>query len=244
MPSAFLRIRIPRFSITGIGDEKGAIMRKILVAPSILSANFGELQKETDRVSNADMLHIDVMDGRFVDNITMGPVVIEKLKTRLKRDVHLMIVEPEKFVAAFCKAGANSISFHVDATKKPAAVISMIKRQGCKVGLAINPDRPVIRIVPYLGQLDQVLIMSVYAGFGGQRFMPSVLKKVRQLREQYGFERDIEIDGGINDRNVGDAARAGCNIIVAGSFVFSSKSPGQAVALLRRKAMKAAEAGA
>ena len=210
--------------------------RNIRIAPSILSADFSQLQKEVDRVKNADALHIDVMDGRFVDNITFGPVVIERLKTTLERDVHLMIERPEKYVTAFVRAGANTISFHVNATKSPGAVIAKIRKLGCRVGLAINPDKPVAMIAPYLKKIDQVLIMSVYAGFGGQKFIPSVLDKVRQLRAKHGFKGDIEIDGGINGETVVDAVQAGCNVIVAGSFVFGAKSPSKQVEMLRKKA--------
>jgi ribulose-phosphate 3-epimerase len=212
---------------------------KILIAPSILSADFSSLQKEVDKVRNADLLHIDVMDGHFVDNITFGPVVIENIKTKLIKDVHLMIEQPEKYVNAFCDAGAGMISFHVDATKKPDAVIDQIRKQGCKVGIALNPDKPVAMIAKYLPKVDYVLIMSVYAGFGGQKFIPAVLGKVRQLRRKYRFSGDIEIDGGINDITVSEVVLAGANLIVAGSFIFKSKNPQQMVELLRHKAEQA-----
>lgn len=213
---------------------------KIKIAPSILSADFSQLAKDIDKVRNADMLHIDVMDGHFVNNITIGPVVVDSIKEKARKlglslDVHLMIEKPEKYLEQFAKAGAKIITFHPVASKNPKATIAKIKKLGCKAGISINPDKPLSVLKPYLKDADMVLIMSVYAGFSGQKFMPGVLKKVRALRK-LGFKKDIEIDGGINDDTVKQAAKAGANVFVAGSYVFGNKNSGKVVELLRRNA--------
>ena len=212
----------------------------VKIAPSILSADFSQLGMELEKVKNADLLHVDVMDGHFVDNITIGPVVVNSIKEKASKlglplDVHLMIENPEKYVEAFAKAGANIITFHPLASKNPKATIARIKNLGCKAGISINPDKPLSVLKPYLKDADIVLIMSVFAGFSGQKFIPSVLKKVRQLRK-LGFNKDIEIDGGINDETIKQAAKAGCNVFVAGSYVFGNKNPEKVVELLRENA--------
>jgi len=217
-------------------------MSKIIIEPSILSADFSQLSREIDKVKNADRLHVDIMDGHFVDNISIGPVVLESIKDKTKKlklpmDVHLMIENPEKYIDAFAKAGAYTIIFHPVTTKNPNNVINKIKKNKCKAGVSINPDKPVSIIKPYLKKVDQVIIMSVYAGFSGQKFIPDVLKKVKQIRK-LGFKGEINIDGGINDETIKKAAKAGCNVFVAGSYVFKHKNPAKAVEILRKNAGK------
>jgi len=207
---------------------------KIKIVPSILSANFNFLQKEVDKVSNADYLQFDVMDGHFVNNISFGAVVMQKLKTNLKKDVHLMIYNPENYVEQFAKAGADIITFHIEATRKPKMIIGMIKKHRVKAGIAINPATPIARIKKFLPYLDQVIIMTVNPGWEGQSFIESCLGKIRELRKIYSG--DIMVDGGINDRTIVDCAKAGANLFVAGSFVFHSKHPRKTVELLRKKA--------
>ena len=208
---------------------------KIKIAPSILSADFSKLQKEIDKIKNADYLHLDVMDGHFVPNITMGPVVIKNLKIKLVKDVHLMIENPDKYVEAFAKAKVNIISFHPETCKNPKEVIKKIKKLGVKASVALNPDKPLSLIKNLLDNVDMVLIMSVFPGFGGQKFISSVLKKIKELRKLKP-KLDIEIDGGINTTTVKKAVKAGANIIVAGSFVYKSKNPGKTIELLRKAA--------
>lgn len=208
---------------------------KIKIAPSILSADFSKLQKEIDKIKNADYLHLDVMDGHFVPNITMGPVVIKNLKIKLVKDAHLMIENPDKYVEAFAEAGVDIISFHPETCKNPKEVIKKIKKLGVKASVALNPDKPLSLIKNLLNDVDMVLIMSVFPGFGGQKFISSVLKKIKELRKLKP-KLDIEIDGGINTTTVKKAVKAGANIIVAGSFVYKSKNPGKTIELLRKAA--------
>ncbi|MBI2548024.1 ribulose-phosphate 3-epimerase [Candidatus Woesearchaeota archaeon] len=211
-------------------------MPALKIAPSILSADFSRLQDEIDTVKNADWLHIDVMDGHFVPNITIGPVVIKKLKTPLKKDVHLMITEPRKYAPAFVEAGADSITFHANACKSNAErkkTVHFLKRLNIQVGVALNPDNPLSMIDVLLDDVDMVVLMTVFPGFGGQKFMPSVLAKIKELRNlKPGM--DIQVDGGITDKTAQQVVAAGANILVAGSFIFSHKDHGQAVELLRR----------
>jgi ribulose-phosphate 3-epimerase len=175
------------------------------------------------------------MDGHFVNNITIGPAVVQSIrkKCNLIFDVHLMIDNPEKFISEFAKAGADIITFHITATKDPLELIKNIRLLGCKVGVAINPDESLDLIVNYLPLIDQVIIMGVYAGFGGQKFIPDTLLNIKKLRD-LGYEKDIEIDGGINQETIIDCNRAGANIFVSGSFVFKSQNPKEAIELLRK----------
>lgn len=211
---------------------------KIKIAPSILSADFSNLKEELKKISDADVIHIDVMDGHFVNNITIGPFVVKAIRKITKKplDVHLMIENPEKYVEAFATAGANKISFHPVATKDPKGTIKKIKSLGCEVGVVINPDKTLESLKPYLNDVDFVLIMSVYAGFGGQKFISEVLEKVQKLRNEYNWNKDIEIDGGINDETIRFASKAGANVFVAGNYVFGHKSPNKAIELLRKNA--------
>lgn len=233
-------------------------MKEILIAPSILSADFSRLEQEIKKVedSGADMVHIDVMDGEFVPNITIGPPVVKAIRkcTKLTLDVHLMIEQPHRIVKDFADAGSDIITVHAEAypqkTLNPKSeirkgtsktvdkiddarvkeVLKEIKALGKKAGISLNPDSPFC-IQGVLGELDMILIMSVHPGFGGQKFIPDVLPKIKEARKV--FSGDIEVDGGINDKNVASAIEAGANIIVAGSYFFSSKNPKQAVRKLR-----------
>ncbi|NQV08752.1 ribulose-phosphate 3-epimerase [Candidatus Woesearchaeota archaeon] len=208
---------------------------KVKIAPSILSADFSNLQKDVDKVKNADYLHIDVMDGHFVPNITIGPVVIENIKTKLVRDVHLMIMDPEKYAKGFAKAGADIITFHAETTKNIKKTVKTIKKLKVKVGVAINPNKSLSLIKPIINDVDMVLLMTVFPGFGDQSFISSVLKKVKQLRKLKP-KLDIQVDGGIDDKTIKQAVKTGANVIVAGSFIFGSKNPKKTVELLRKSA--------
>jgi ribulose-phosphate 3-epimerase len=200
---------------------------KPLLAPSILSADFANLErdiKEAER-AGAELLHVDVMDGRFVPNITVGIPVVESIRkiTELPIDVHLMIVEPEKYIPDFIKAGADWISFHFEAAVHHHRIVSQIKELGAKAGVAVNPSTPVSFLEEILPYLDFVLVMSVNPGFGGQRFIESSLKKIEKLRkaaEEVNPELLIEVDGGIKVENVERVLAAGARVIVAGSAVF------------------------
>jgi ribulose-phosphate 3-epimerase len=220
-------------------------MALMKVAPSILSADFARLANEIGRVSaSADMLHVDVMDGRFVPNITMGPPVVRCIRkaTRLPLDVHLMIVEPERHVQAFAEAGADIISVHAEATFNLHRALEDIRALGCSPAVAINPATCVCAIQHVLHLVDMVLVMTVNPGFGGQRMIASALRKageVRAIAAREGLSLDIQVDGGITSDTVGQAALSGANVFVAGSYVFGAADPGDAVSKLRQEAQKA-----
>lgn len=211
------------------------------IAPSILSADFLHLEKDVEMVNqHADLFHLDIMDGTFVPNISYGFPVVEAIarKARKPLDVHLMIVHPEKYVERFAKAGASLISFHYEAAQEnTAAVIECIQGQGVQAGVAINPDCPVQAILPYLYQVDFVLIMSVFAGFGGQKFITESLHRIRTVREELCRigrpDVPIEVDGGIGPANAADIVGAGAQILVAGSSVFKAEDPAAAIAAMR-----------
>jgi len=206
-----------------------------MIAPSILSADFGCLQSEIDKVSNAEYLHFDVMDGHFVPNLTVGPVVLKSLKTKMFKDVHLMITNPLDFVESFSKAGADGITFHAEVCKDCSdEIIEKIKANGCKVGVALNPDSDLGLIESYLDKVDMVLLMTVFPGFGGQEFIVDVLDKIRKLRE-IAPEIDIQVDGGINYDTIKLAKEAGANVFVSGSFIFGSEEPAKVVDELKKK---------
>ncbi|MDD5449552.1 MAG: ribulose-phosphate 3-epimerase [Candidatus Omnitrophica bacterium] len=210
--------------------------QQVLIAPSLLSADFGNLKSDIKRMEDAgaDWLHIDVMDGHFVPNITIGPVVVSSVKkiSKLPLDVHLMIKQPERYIKAFAEAGSDLITFHIEAARNPASLMAQIKAQGKKAGISIKPDTKVARIRRYLAQADLVLVMSVEPGFGGQEFINGALKKIKELKEIYGGM--ISVDGGINGENAASVRAAGANVLVAGSYLFGAVDVNEAIGRLRR----------
>jgi len=214
--------------------------RKILVAPSILSADFSRLGEEIAKVeaAGADWIHVDVMDGHFVPNITIGPLVLEAIRplTRLTMDVHLMIEKPEKYIPDFARAGADVITVHVEACPHLHRTIGQIRELGKKAGVSLNPATPLEAVEPILAEVDMVLLMSVNPGFGGQGFIKSSLQRAKRLQtmaERLGLDLDIQMDGGIKPENAAAVREAGVNILVAGSAVFKSPDVKAAIRALR-----------
>ena len=211
----------------------------VRIAPSMLSADFLHLDKDVEMVNRyADIFHLDIMDGVFVPNLSYGFPIVEAIASKAEKplDVHLMIINPEKYVERFAKAGADMISFHLNATEKPEEVLALIRSFGCKAGLVINPDIEVESLFPYLEQADYILLMSVFAGFGGQKFIENTINKVQRLRAliaETGSKALIEIDGGVNLTTGKLLAEAGADALVAGSAVFGAPDPMAEIAAIK-----------
>jgi ribulose-phosphate 3-epimerase len=218
----------------------------IVIAPSVLSADFGRLAEEIAAVeaAGADWIHVDVMDGRFVPNITIGPVVVEAIRrsTSLPLDVHLMIVEPERYVGDFVKAGAATVGVQVEACPHLHRTLAQIREAGARACAVLNPSTPAAAVETVLGDLDQVLVMTVNPGFGGQSFIHSMLPKIEQLRswiDARGLPVTLEVDGGVKPGTIGPAARSGGTAFVAGTAVYGQKDYRAAIEALRREAEQA-----
>ena len=213
----------------------------IKIAPSILSADFGILAEEIARVetAGADQLHVDVMDGHFVPNLTIGPPVIEAIKkrTRLPLDVHLMIESPERYIQTFVSAGADLVTVHAEACPHLHRTLRQIKESGAKAGVALNPSTPPTDLQYVLDELDLVLIMSVNPGFGGQAFIPATYQKIRQLKALLGARHpDLSVDGGVKVEHAAPLAAQGATVLVAGSAIFGAQDPGAVIRQMRNAA--------
>lgn len=211
----------------------------VQIAPSMLSADFLHLEKDVQMVNDyADIFHLDIMDGVFVPNLSYGFPVVEAIASMAVKplDVHLMIVNPEKYVQRFAQVGAGMISFHLDAADDPDAVLALIRQNGAKAGLVINPDIPVESLFPHLKNCDYILLMSVFAGFGGQKFIEDTYQRIRTLKAEIirqGLEIPIEVDGGVSSANAAALVEAGAEILVAGSAVFKAESPKAMIEAMR-----------
>lgn len=217
----------------------------IYISPSLLAADFSRLGEEVERIENAgaNYLHLDIMDGHFVPNISFGPGTVSALrkKSMLIFDVHMMISEPERYINDFIRAGADIITVHYEATDDPAHTLGILREKEVRTGIAISPDTPVDAVLPLVdaGLCDMVLVMTVQPGFGGQKLIPETLDKVRKLRryvDRRGIELDIEVDGGINADNIYQCSSAGANVIVAGTAIFGSKKPNSVIKQMRLQA--------
>ena len=211
----------------------------VQIAPSMLSADFLHLEKDVKMVNEyADIFHLDIMDGVFVPNLSYGFPVVEAIASMATKplDVHLMIVNPEKYVQRFAQVGAGMISFHLNATDDPDSVLALVRENGAKAGLVINPDIPVESLFPHLKNCDYILLMSVFAGFGGQKFIEDTYQRIRTLKAEIvrqGLEIPIEVDGGVSSANAAALVEAGAEILVAGSAVFKAESPKEMIEAMR-----------
>jgi ribulose-phosphate 3-epimerase len=209
------------------------------ILPSLLLCDFANLQREVELLEEAgvEVLHLDVMDGHFVPNLTYGMPIVQSLRriTELKIDVHLMISDPAQYARQFMDAGADSITFHIEATPDPEPILDSIRGGGVAAGLAINPTTPFDKLLPHVGSCDLVLVMSVAAGFGGQPFNPIALERLSHLRSKFGPELLLEVDGGINAETIGPATASGADLLVAGSAIFREADYCQAMTRLRCK---------
>ena len=219
---------------------------RIEIAPSVLASNFAKLGEEVHAVEGggADVIHVDVMDGHFVPNISIGIPVVKSLRkaTRLPLDVHLMIEQPETYIAEFVRAGADRVLIHQEATVHLDRALAMIREQGAQAGAAINPATPVAMLTEVLDKVDTVLVMSVNPGFGGQKFIPGAIEKIRQLnqwRARYNASFRIEVDGGVDLENLAELAQAGANTFVAGTSIFHKPDPAAATRQMRKLATEA-----
>jgi len=218
----------------------------IQIVPSILSADFAKLGEEIQKAEagGATMLHVDIMDGHFVPNLTVGPPVVRSIRkiTRMTLDVHLMITDPDKYAPVFIEAGADQVSVHVEAARHLDGTLRSIRGEGAAAGVVLNPATPVSLLEDVLGLADYVLVMSVNPGFGGQKFIPRSLDKIRALdrrRREQGLQFAIEIDGGVSLENIGEIVRAGCDWLVSGASIFHASDPAAMVAEMRTVASNA-----
>lgn len=232
MGGALIKLRALKINFSDNDTRK--TMKTIKITPSILGIDYGRMNEHLKELEPfSDWFHVDVMDGNFVPNLTLGAPVVAKIRTKVPLDCHLMINNPGKYLEDFAKAGAYSITVHAEASGKNLSNdINKIHALGCRAGVALNPDTPINRISHVLNKLNMVLVMTVFPGFGGQKFIPSALKKVRWLREHFP-NLDIQVDGGINDKTGKLAVKAGANILVAGAYILKNKNPMAAVKKLR-----------
>ena len=213
----------------------------VRINPSILTADFANLERELGRIASADLVHVDVMDNHFVPNLTFGPRMVESLQriSPLPLDVHLMIDDPDRWAPGYAEAGAFSVTFHAEAAKDPVALARRLRAIGARAGIAVKPDTPIEPYLDLLPEFDQVLVMTVEPGFGGQSFIESVMPKLGLLKvavARSGLDIWLQVDGGINERSIVIAAEAGANTFVAGSSVFNASDPAAQIALLRDSA--------
>ncbi|MHC4660402.1 MAG: ribulose-phosphate 3-epimerase [Planctomycetota bacterium] len=217
------------------------------ISPSILSADFARLAEEMADVErfNVERFHIDVMDGHFVPNLTIGPDVVRHMRKETDKilEVHLMITDPLKYGPIFADAGSDVVLFHIEVAPDPRPVMDAIREKGAKVGLVVNPPTDIESIIPYLAEIDHMLVMSVNPGFSGQKFISSAIEKVRRVRKVAGPDLDIEVDGGINSETAVSCIEAGANVLVAGSFIYGAEDRGVPIAALREAGVKAASSG-
>lgn len=218
----------------------------IKIAPSLLAADFSQLAEEVKLIKEADMLHLDIMDGHFVPNLTFGPGLIASLrdKTSLSFDTHLMISNPGEYIEAYAEAGSDYITFHLEATVHSHRIIQQIKEQGCKAGISLNPATPLHELEYILPDLDLILLMTVNPGFGGQEYIPQSTEKISRLAQMIkagGYDIEIAVDGGIKPFNAEEVIKAGADIIVAGSAIFGASKPSEAIADFRKIAENIAE---